>query len=95
VRGHKIYVVFGQKFPGGKGSVRRCVVALQQPVLLSPKFGAKPSHILTQSPKNFRIVCRIDFLACQDEILNNPLNVKENDEHALDIAFAYLAFSGV
>jgi hypothetical protein len=27
------HVVFGQKFPGGKGSVRRCVVLMQQPVL--------------------------------------------------------------
>jgi hypothetical protein len=28
-----------------KGSVRRCVVAMQQPVLLSSKFGVKSSHI--------------------------------------------------
>jgi hypothetical protein len=40
----------GKKFPGGKGIVRRCVVVMQQPVLLSPKFGAKSSHIFTQSP---------------------------------------------
>jgi hypothetical protein len=40
-------------------------------------------------------MCRIDCLAYQDEILNNPLDVKENDEHALDFAFAYLTFSGV
>jgi hypothetical protein len=35
------HVVFGQKFPGEKGSVRRCVVVMQQPVLLHPKFEAK------------------------------------------------------
>jgi hypothetical protein len=28
------HVVFGQKLPGEKGSVRRCVVMMQQPVLL-------------------------------------------------------------
>jgi hypothetical protein len=33
--------VFGQKFPGEKGSVRRCVIVMQQPVLLSPKFGGE------------------------------------------------------
>jgi hypothetical protein len=41
--------VFGEKFPGEKGSVRRCVVMMQQPVLLLPKFGAKSSHIFMQS----------------------------------------------
>jgi hypothetical protein len=43
------HVVFGQTFPGGKGSVRQCIVMMQQPVLLSPKFEAKSSHIFTQS----------------------------------------------
>jgi hypothetical protein len=44
------HVVSGQKFHGEKWSVRRYVVVMQQPVLLSPKFGAKSSHIFTQSP---------------------------------------------
>jgi hypothetical protein len=38
---------FGQIFPGEKGSVKRSIVVMQQPVLLSPKFGAKSSHIFT------------------------------------------------
>jgi hypothetical protein len=29
--------------------VRRCVVVVQQPVLLSPKIEAKSSHIFTHS----------------------------------------------
>jgi hypothetical protein len=41
---------FGQRFPPGKGSVRQCVVIMQQSVLLSPKFEAMSSHIFTQSP---------------------------------------------
>jgi hypothetical protein len=33
------------------------------------------------------VVCRIDRLSCQDEFfVNNPLNVKENYEHAFDFA---------
>jgi hypothetical protein len=41
------HVVFGGEFPGGKGSMRRCIVLMQQPVLLSPMFGATSSHIFT------------------------------------------------
>jgi hypothetical protein len=33
------HVVFGQKFPGEKGSVKCHVVLMKQLVLLSPKFG--------------------------------------------------------
>jgi hypothetical protein len=43
------HVVFGQKFPGGKKSVRRCFAMMQQPIPLSPKFGAKSLHIFTHS----------------------------------------------
>jgi hypothetical protein len=43
-------LLFVKKFPSGKGSVRRCVVMKQQPVLLWPKFGVKFSYIFTQSP---------------------------------------------
>jgi hypothetical protein len=37
------HVSLGQIFPGEKGSVRRCVVVMQQLVLLSSNFGAKQS----------------------------------------------------
>jgi hypothetical protein len=47
--GNNSHVVFGQEFPGEKGSVRLCVVVMQQPVLLSPKSEAKSSHIFSQS----------------------------------------------
>jgi hypothetical protein len=42
--------IFGEKLASEEGRVSRCVVVLQQSVLLSPKFGAKSSHISTQSP---------------------------------------------
>jgi hypothetical protein len=41
------HVVFGQKFPGEKGSVRRYVVVMYQPVLLT---GVKSSQIFIQLP---------------------------------------------
>jgi hypothetical protein len=47
--GNDSHFVFGQKFPGEKGSVIRCVVVMQQPVLLLKKFRIKSSHIFAQS----------------------------------------------
>jgi hypothetical protein len=48
--GDDSHVALGPNFPGKKGSVRLCVVVMQQPVPLSPNFGAKSSGIFTQSP---------------------------------------------
>jgi hypothetical protein len=75
-------VVFDQKFPGEKKNVTRRVVVMQQPVLLSPKFGQKSSYTVTQLPSNVTTVCGIDCLACQ-ACQNNLLDIKENEEHAL------------
>jgi hypothetical protein len=55
---------------------------MQQQVLLSSKF-----HALAL---NVTAVFRLDSLACQDEFfVNNFLNVKENDKHALDFALHF------
>jgi hypothetical protein len=37
--------VFGQKFPAEES----CIVMMQQPVVLLPKFGAKSLHIFMQA----------------------------------------------
>jgi hypothetical protein len=66
-----------KKFLAEKGSVIRYVV-MQQPVLLSPKFGKKSSLILMQSWQNVTVVYGIESLACQDEFsVNNPLMSKK------------------
>jgi aerobic-type carbon monoxide dehydrogenase small subunit (CoxS/CutS family) len=44
------HVVFGKKVSSEKGSVSRCVVLVDEPVLLSPKFGTKSSRFFTQEP---------------------------------------------
>jgi hypothetical protein len=68
--------------------------ALSQPVFLSPKFWAKSSYIITQSPSNVTVICRSDYLACQDEFfVNNHLDVKENYKHAHEFALHLFAFS--
>jgi hypothetical protein len=57
---------------------------MQEPVLLSPKFGVKSSQSFTQSLQNVTVVCGIDCSAFQDELfVNNPFDVKENGEHAI------------
>jgi hypothetical protein len=44
--GDNSHVVSGQKSTCGKGSVRWCIIMMQEPVLLS---GAESSHIIMQS----------------------------------------------
>jgi hypothetical protein len=82
-----VMLLFGKKFPVENGTVRRCVVMMQQSIILSPKSGAKCWHIFKQSSYNVTVVGGIDCLACQDEFFaNNALDVKESDEHALEFA---------
>jgi hypothetical protein len=45
-------MLFYKKLPDGKGRVGRCVVVMQQPILLSPKFGTKSSHIFIVAVKH-------------------------------------------
>jgi hypothetical protein len=79
--------VLYKKFTGEKGRVRRCLVVMLQETLLPPKFNAKSPHIFKQSLKNFIIACGIDCLAFQGELyVNNSLDVKITDEHALIFA---------
>jgi hypothetical protein len=47
--GDDSHVVFSKKIPDKKGSMRKCVV-MQQPVLLSPKFGEQFLAFFMQSP---------------------------------------------
>jgi hypothetical protein len=83
--GDDSYVVFSQKFPGEKRSAKQCAVMIEQPVLLSPKFGGKFFNVFTQLPYNVTVVCGIDPLACHDVFfVNNTIDVKESDDHASD-----------
>ena len=80
--------VFRQTLLNEDGSVRRGVVMVKQPGLFSPKFGAKSSHVFTQSPQNVAVEPGIHSLACWDKFfVHNSLDLKESDDHALDIDF--------
>jgi hypothetical protein len=80
------HVILRNKFSVEKGSMSWCFVMMQQAVLLSPKFGAKSWPVFMQSPQNVTAVCGIDCLDFENEcfFVNNPFDVKENYEHALD-----------
>jgi len=80
--------VCSQKLLGEDGSVSWCVVMVKQPGLFSPKLGTMSSHFFTQSPQNFAVEPGIHSLASWDKFfMHNPHDVKESDDHALEIAF--------
>jgi hypothetical protein len=54
------HVIFGKKLPSGK----RSVVAMQQPVLLWPKFWVTSSHILTVVSLDFPCTAHAFFPEC-------------------------------
>ena len=82
------HFVFRQKLLGEYVSVRRSVVIVKRPGLFSPKFGAMSSHVFVQSLQNFAVEPGIHSSACWDIFfVHNPLDVKESDDHILDIAF--------
>jgi hypothetical protein len=78
-------VVFGQRFPGEKGSETVRLV-MQQPLLFVVKVRSEVfSHFHAVAVK--RHSSMRNCLTCQYELfMNNPLDVKENDEHAIDFA---------
>jgi len=80
--------VFRQKLVGEDRSVRRGVVVVKQPGLFSPKFGAMSSHFFMQSPQNFAVEPGIHSSACWYKFFVHSLfDVKESDDHALEITF--------
>jgi hypothetical protein len=94
--GNESNIVFRQKLLGEDGRVRRSVVMVKQSGLFSPKFGATSSHVFTQSPQNVAIEHGIHSLACWGKFfIHSPLDVKESDDHALDIAFHLSALFGL
>jgi len=80
--------VCSQKRLGEDGSVSRCVVVVKQPGLFWPNLGTMSSHFFTQSPQNFTVEPTIHSLVSWDTFfVHNPLDVKESDDLALQIAF--------
>jgi hypothetical protein len=73
--GDDSHVLCGQKFSGEKGSVRWCVIMMQQPVPLLTKFGGNSSHIFSH---------RKSHSSTQKWLFDLPRQIL--DEHDLDFA---------
>jgi hypothetical protein len=88
VGGDDSHSVFYQKLLGKDRSVRWGIVMVKQPGLFLPKLGVTSSHVFMQSAQNIVEELKIHSLACWDKFfVQNPFDVKESDNHALDIAF--------
>jgi hypothetical protein len=88
--------IFGKKFPVEKESLRRFVVTMQQPVLLSPKFRAKFSHIFhtvaikrNSSMRSWLFGLPVRILCEQSLDINNVMSM------LLTLLFTCLAFFGL
>jgi len=91
--GDDSHFVFCQKLLGEDRSVRWGVVMVKQLGLFSPKFGETSLHFFTHSPQNIAVEPGIHNLACWDKFfVHNPLDIKESDNHALNIAFHLSGF---
>jgi len=85
--GNNSNFVFCQKLVGEDGSVRPGVFIVKQPDLFSPNLGSMSSHFFTQSKQNFAVEPGIHGSVYWDTFfLHNPLDVKESDDHGLEIA---------
>jgi hypothetical protein len=93
-RGRQSCCFWPKKIPGEKENVRRHLVVMQQPVLLSPEFGAKSSHILTLLQQNVTVVCGIDCLACYGNFFLWTISLisKKTMSMLLTLLFVCLAF---
>ena len=61
---------------------------VKQPGLFSPKLWTMSSHFFTQSPQKISVGLGIHSLTSWDKFfMHNPLDVKESDDHALEIVF--------
>jgi hypothetical protein len=78
--GTTVVLFLAKNFLVKKRNVRRCIIAVQQPVFFCQSSG-RSLHTFSYS-HNVRKVCRIDCLATQDEFfVNIPFYVKENYDH--------------
>jgi hypothetical protein len=66
------HFVFHQQPLYEDGSVRREVVMVNKPGLVSPKFGATTTHVIMQSPQNVAVQPRIYSVTCWDRCFALP-----------------------
>jgi len=79
-------VVFRQKFICGDSPVGRGVVMVQDPVVGAPILRAMSAHCVAEALQDCFVEFLIYRLSRRDEVMmNQPVNVKERNQHGLDI----------
>jgi hypothetical protein len=82
------HFLFQQKLLGEDRSLREGIIMVKRSGLFTPNFTVTSSHIFTKSLQNITVEPGIHSLACSDKFfVHNPLDVKDSDDRALDIAF--------
>jgi hypothetical protein len=83
--GDNSHVDFGQTFLGEKEVLRWCIVMMQTAGSFVAKVWGKVFAHFNAFTVKHTVVCGTCWLTYQDEFfVNNPIDVKENDEHVLD-----------
>ena len=84
-----------EKFTCYESSERGCIVVVKHSIALAQHFRPFPPNVLPHTPQHIAVELAVDSLAPGDEFtVNNPVNVQENNEHALGRAADRLAFLG-
>jgi len=85
--------VFRQKFICGDSPVGRGVVMVQDPVTGAPLLRAMSVHSVVEALQDCFVEFLIYRLSCRDELMmNQPINVKECNQHGLDIGLHLTRF---
>ena len=71
----------------------RCIVVMQDPLVVGKKFRSFPSNFLMQPFQYFQIVNLVDsFSSWYKFIMNNPSNIKKSQQHCFDSWFGLTEF---
>jgi len=82
-----------QKFICGDSPVGRGVVMVWDPVAVAPLLMVMSAHSVAESLQDCFVEFLIYRLSCRDELrMNQPVNVKERNQHGLDIGLHLPSF---
>jgi len=86
--------VFHQKFICGDSPVRRGIVMVQNPIAGAPLLRAMSAHSVVEALQDCSVEFLIYHLSSRDVLMmNQPISVKECNQHGLDIGTSPAALS--
>jgi hypothetical protein len=77
-------VVDSHKLCGFQECVGGHIVMMKEPVVVAPNFWSLLSHIFSQASQNVTVKVRVGHSVRRNRFMvNNPLHIDKNNEHAL------------